>query len=48
MVWVVSGYDQADDVVGPRDDCSMCHTPQAENARVLRNRFERVEGRPAD
>jgi len=39
MVWVVKGYEEAKDVVGSRYNCVMCHTPQAGNARVVKNTF---------
>jgi cytochrome c-type protein NapB len=46
MVYVVKGYEEAKDVVGSRYNCTMCHTPQAENARVISNTFKRIKGKP--
>jgi nitrate reductase cytochrome c-type subunit len=46
MVWVVKSYKQAKDVVGSRYNCSMCHTPQADNVRTIKSTFKRVKGGP--
>jgi cytochrome c-type protein NapB len=43
MVWVVKGYEQADDVVGARYDCTMCHSPQASNVKSPATTFKRVK-----
>lgn len=43
MVWVVKGYEKGDDVSGARYSCSMCHTPQATNARTLPSDFVTVK-----
>jgi cytochrome c-type protein NapB len=43
MVWVVSGYQKAKDVVGSRYNCDMCHTPQAKNVETPKSTFVRVE-----
>ncbi len=39
MLWVVKNYKKIDDVVGARYNCSMCHTPQASDVRMMNNRF---------
>jgi cytochrome c-type protein NapB len=39
MVWVVKDYRKAQDVVGARYNCSMCHTPQASNVKTPANSF---------
>jgi cytochrome c-type protein NapB len=46
MAWVVKSYKDTDDLAGSRYNCSMCHTPQAENARTIKSTFERVKGKP--
>ena len=46
MVWVVKSYEEAKDVVGSRYNCTMCHTPQAETARVIGDKFTRIKGKP--
>ena len=43
MVWVVRGYEQADDVVGAHYHCDMCHTPQATNVRTPKTDFVTVK-----
>lgn len=45
QVWVVKGYEEAAEMAGTRYNCSMCHTPQAENVRTVRSTFERVKGK---
>jgi len=39
MVWVVKGYEKTKDISGARYNCTMCHTPQATNARQPKNLF---------
>ena len=46
MVWVVRSYEEAKDVAGMRYNCSMCHTPQSDNARTIASSFGRVKGEP--
>ncbi len=46
MVWVVKGYEKADDVVAGRYNCSMCHTPQSGNARTIGSSFRAIKGKP--
>lgn len=46
MVWVVKGYEDAAQVAGSRYNCSMCHTPQSDNARTIGTTFGRVAGKP--
>jgi nitrate reductase cytochrome c-type subunit len=46
MVWVVKGFEDADDLVGTRFNCSMCHVPVANNARVIENNFKAIQGKP--
>ena len=46
MVWVVKSYEDTGDLAGNRYNCSMCHTPQAENARTITSTFKRVKGKP--
>ena len=46
MVWVVKSYEDTDDLAGSRYNCSICHTPQAENARTITSTFKRVKGKP--
>jgi cytochrome c-type protein NapB len=46
MVWVVKSYREAEDMVGSRYNCSMCHAPQADNVRTVGSTFERVKGNP--
>jgi cytochrome c-type protein NapB len=46
MVWMVKGYEEAEDMAGSRHNCSMCHTPQADNVRTVKSTFERVKGKP--
>jgi cytochrome c-type protein NapB len=46
MVWVVKSYEEAEDMAGSRYNCSMCHTPQADNVRTVKSTFERVKGKP--
>lgn len=41
MVWVVKGYQKAEDVYGARYNCTMCHAPQATNVKDLASRFVR-------
>jgi cytochrome c-type protein NapB len=43
MVWVVQGYEKADDVVGSRYHCDMCHAPQATNVRTPKTDFVTVK-----
>ena len=43
MVTVVQGYEKADDVVGVRYNCDMCHTPQATNVRTPKTDFVTVK-----
>jgi nitrate reductase cytochrome c-type subunit len=43
MVWVVQGYEKADDVVGSRYHCTMCHAPQATNVRTPETWFITVK-----
>jgi cytochrome c-type protein NapB len=43
MVWVVQGYEKAEDVVGVRYNCVMCHTPQATNVKTPRSVFVTVK-----
>jgi nitrate reductase cytochrome c-type subunit len=33
LVWVVERYEEGDDLVGARYNCTMCHTTQATNVR---------------
>jgi cytochrome c-type protein NapB len=46
MVWVVKSYEEKKEMVGSRYNCTMCHTPQAENARTLPNSFQKIGGKP--
>ena len=39
MVWKVTGYAKGDDVFGARWNCTMCHTPQAENVNTPATSF---------
>jgi cytochrome c-type protein NapB len=43
MVSVVQGYEKAEDVVGVRYNCDMCHTPQATNVRTPKTDFVTVK-----
>jgi cytochrome c-type protein NapB len=43
MVWVVRSYQKADDVVGTRYDCTMCHVPQATDVRTPGTDFVTVK-----
>jgi len=41
----VAHYEKAKDVVGSRYDCTMCHAPQAVNARSMKNSFRGDEAK---
>ncbi|MBW2282158.1 MAG: nitrate reductase cytochrome c-type subunit, partial [Deltaproteobacteria bacterium] len=41
----VDGYKKADDVVGSRYDCMMCHAPQAGNVKSLKSLFRGDEAK---
>jgi cytochrome c-type protein NapB len=45
QVWVVKGYAEGEDMAEARYNCSMCHTPQAENVRTVKSTFVRVKGK---
>ena len=35
----MKGYEKTEDLAGMRYNCTMCHTPQASNVKMLGNRF---------
>ncbi len=41
MVWVVARYEEAEDLVGSRYNCDMCHAPQATNVKTPATSFVR-------
>jgi cytochrome c-type protein NapB len=43
MVSVVQGYEKAENVVGARYNCDMCHAPQATNVRTPKTDFATVK-----